>query len=36
MELIVQGLGWYIFGPIFSRIHLLASNLLYLGIERYG
>jgi Zn-dependent protease len=29
-------IAWNVFGPIFGRIHLLASNGLYLGIAHYG
>ena len=29
-------IAWNIFGPIFGRLHLLAINLLYLGVTRYG
>lgn len=29
-------IAWNIFGPIFDRLHLLAINMLYLGVARYG
>jgi Zn-dependent protease len=29
-------IAWNIFGPIFSRLHLLGANMLYLGIAHYG
>lgn len=29
-------IAWYVFGSIFSPLHLRVINLLYLGIARYG
>ena len=29
-------IAWNIFGPIFNRLHLLACNMLYLGVAHYG
>ena len=29
-------IAWNVFGPIFSRVHLLSSNMLYFGIAHYG